>query len=78
MAKNEKDKKQWKINIRIPCKKRGIENAYQLWKVIGGSKQTTACLFRGETQMIRLDTIQTLHDKLNILPVEIFTCEEIK
>ena len=75
--KKEK-KKEWRIDVKTPCERRGIKNAYQLWQKIGGSKDTTAQLFSGNTQMIRVDTINKLYAILGILPMEIFATEEIE
>ena len=76
--KPAKPKKQvvWKIDIKTPCEKRGINNAFQLWLKIGGSKATTAQLFNGSSKMIRLETINKLYSELGILPTEIFVKED--
>ena len=60
----------WKINVSEACKKRNIENAYQLWQKIGGSKETTAKLFEGESTMIKTETMNRLQDTLGITPFE--------
>lgn len=73
---SNKQEREWKLDVKRACERRGIKNPYQLWQRIGGSKQTTAQLFAGDTKMIRLDTINKLYETLQILPVELFTLEE--
>jgi hypothetical protein len=60
----------WVIDITAACRQRGIENAYQLWQKIGGSKATTAQLFSGRSEMIRIETMNRLHSILGISPFE--------
>lgn len=60
----------WTINVTEACQKRGIENAYQLWQKIGGSKGTTAQLFDGTSTMIKLETMNRLQSDLGITPFE--------
>lgn len=60
----------WVINITEAAARRGIDNPYQLWQKIGGSKQTTAMLFSGKSNMIRLDTMNKIEDILGIRPFE--------
>jgi DNA-binding Xre family transcriptional regulator len=60
----------WVIDVTEACQKRGIENPYQLWQKIGGSKATTAQLFSGASEMIRTETMNRLHDILGISPFE--------
>jgi len=63
-------KANWVINVTEACSRRGIHNPYQLWQKIGGSKQTTAGLFKGEMTMIRTETMNKLHNVLGISPHE--------
>jgi hypothetical protein len=58
------------IDITEACLKRGIENPYQLWQKIGGSKATTAQLFGGTSSMIRTETMNRLHQLIGITPFE--------
>jgi DNA-binding Xre family transcriptional regulator len=58
------------INVTEACRRRGIENAYQLWQKIGGSKSTAAQLFGGNSEMIRTETMTRLHRELGIMPSE--------
>lgn len=60
----------WTIDITEAAQKRGIENAYQLWQKIGGSKSTSIELFNGVKQMIRTETMNRLHSELGITPFE--------
>lgn len=62
--------KLWVIDVTEACKNRGIENPYQLWQKIGGSKQTTAQLFAGTSKMIQTETMNRLYNILGIAPVE--------
>ena len=67
----------WIIDITEAAKKRGIDNPYQLWQKIGGSKETTARLFSGGGQMIRTDTMNKIQEILGIHPFEyIFNAAE--
>ncbi len=54
-----------KIKIQETAKRRGVENATQLWKLIGGSQETTAQLWKGEFKMIALSTLEKLCTALN-------------
>lgn len=67
MARGNAD---WVIDVTEACQKRGIENPYQLWQKIGGSKSTSIQLFSGESQMIRTETMNRLHIDLGITPFE--------
>jgi hypothetical protein len=69
-AASERDRARWVIDVTEACHKRNIENPYQLWQKIGGSKGTAAQLFAGTSQMIRTDTMDTLHRVLGITPFE--------
>lgn len=60
----------WVVNIKDALTKRGIENAYQLWLKIGGSKATASQLWEGNSKMIRLETMNRLQDVLGITPFE--------
>jgi DNA-binding Xre family transcriptional regulator len=63
-------KANWTINITEAAQKRGIENPYQLWQKIGGSKSTAVELFAGTKEMIRTETMDRLHNDLGITPFE--------
>jgi hypothetical protein len=69
-AVNARDNANWVIDITDACVKRGIENPYQLWQRIGGSKATTAKLFEGTSVMIQTETMNRLHKVLGITPFE--------
>lgn len=58
----------WVIELRQACINQGIDNAFQLWQKIGGSKATTAQLWKGQTKMIKVDTINRLHNLARISP----------
>jgi DNA-binding Xre family transcriptional regulator len=60
----------WTISVKEACEKRGIENPYQLWQKIGGSKATTAQLWDGQSTMIKTETMNRLHSLLGITPFE--------
>lgn len=60
----------WVINVKEACEKRGIENPYQLWQKIGGSKDTTAQLWAGKMTMIKTETMNRLQADLGITPFE--------
>lgn len=60
----------WTIDITEAAQKRGIDNAYQLWQKIGGSKSTSVELFNGVKGMIRTETMNRLHKELGMLPWE--------
>lgn len=55
-----------KINshIRQVAESRGIENAFQLWKKIGGSKEKSAQLWGGEFKMLGMNTLAKLCKEL--------------
>lgn len=61
---------EWVINIQEAAEKRGIENPYQLWQKLGGSKQTAAQLWKGETTMIKTETMNHIQNVLGINPFE--------
>ena len=42
----------------------GIENAFQLWKRIGGSKEKSAQLWSGEFKMLGMNTLAKLCKEL--------------
>ena len=65
-----RDEANWVIDIKEAARKRGIDNAYQLWQKVGGSKATTAALFDGSSTMIKLETMNKLHRVLGITPFE--------
>jgi DNA-binding Xre family transcriptional regulator len=47
-------------HIRQVAESRGIENAFQLWKRIGGSKEKSAQLWGGEFKMLGMGTLAKL------------------
>lgn len=55
-----------KVNshIRHVAESRGIENAFQLWKKIGGSKEKSAQLWSGEFKMLGMNTLAKLCKEL--------------
>lgn len=66
----ERANAEWKINIQEACEKRGIKNPYQLWQKLGGSKETTAKLWSGNSVMITTSIMNKLHDRVGITPFE--------
>ncbi len=68
-----KGRTNWKINLKEACEKQGIENPFQLWKKIGGSKATTAKMWLGETTMIKTETMNRLQSIVGITPFEYLT-----
>lgn len=44
---------------------RGLENAFQLWKLIGGSKEKSAQLWSGEFKMLGMSTLAKLCEELD-------------
>ena len=65
----------WKTDINSACRKRGIEHAFALWQLIGGSKSTATDLFNDNIKMIRRETLDRLHNDVGISPYEIFVNE---
>lgn len=63
-------KVEYRIDIQDALQRRGIENPYQLWQKIGGSKATTALLWKGTATQIQLETMNKLHNIVGISPVE--------
>ena len=79
MPEDARDGADWFIDITEACRKRGIQNPYQLWQKIGGSKMTTAKLFGGQMTMITTETMNKLQDLLGITPFEyIKNCKDIR
>lgn len=50
--------------IREVAERRGVQNAFQLWQRIGGSKEKSAHLWSGEFRMVGLHTLASLCDAL--------------
>jgi DNA-binding Xre family transcriptional regulator len=46
--------------IRKVAESRGVKNAFQLWKRIGGSKEKSAQLWSGEFKMLGMNTLALL------------------
>ncbi|HWT01770.1 MAG TPA: helix-turn-helix transcriptional regulator [Pyrinomonadaceae bacterium] len=51
-------------HIQDMAKKKGIENAFQLWQKIGGSKESAAQLWRGDFKKIGISTLKKLCEVL--------------
>lgn len=58
------------IDIKDALQRRGIDNAYQLWQKINGSKATAALLWEGTAKQIQMETMNKLHSILGISPAE--------
>lgn len=58
------------VDVRDACIRRGVDNAYQLWLKIGGSKATAALLWDGTAKQIQMETMNKLRDLLGITPPE--------
>ncbi len=58
------------IDIQDALIRRGIENPYQLWQKISGSKETTAILWAGTAKQIHMETMNKLYNILGIAPAE--------
>ena len=64
------NKADWVIDISEAARKRGIDTSYQMWLKLGGSKSTWLQYFNGTNKMIRVETMNQLHEELGILPFE--------
>lgn len=53
-----------KPQVRQVAESRGIENAFQLWQKIGGSKEKSAQLWGGDFKMIGMVTLAKLCKEL--------------
>jgi DNA-binding Xre family transcriptional regulator len=60
ITKTEKRKYKVTSHIQELAKTRGIENAFQLWGRIDGSKETAAQLWRGDFAKIGINTLEKL------------------
>ena len=66
------------LTIRQAAEARGIKTAYQLQKMLGFQPAMAARLWKGETKMIALTTLDTLCEKLECDISEIITRESGK
>ena len=64
--KNTESREDYEVVSRIQemAKNRGIENAYQLWQKVGGSKESAAQLWRGDFKKVGISTLKKLCDVL--------------
>ena len=67
-----------RLSIRQYAVLLGIKSAYALWKQFGGSKSTTAKLWKGDVTALNFDTMEKLCTILRCDPVKLFSVEEIK
>lgn len=65
--KNTKSREGYEVlsHIQEMAKNRGIENAYQLWQKVGGSKESAAQLWRGDFKKVGISTLKKLCDVLD-------------
>lgn len=61
------------IHIRDVAESRGIANASQLWRRIGGSQESAAQLWKGEFKMIGIGTLEKLCAVLECQPGDLLT-----
>ncbi len=61
------------IHIRDVAESRGIANASQLWRHIGGSQESAAQLWKGEFKMIGIGTLEKLCALLECQPGDLLT-----
>lgn len=66
------------LTIRQAAEARGIKTAYQLQKMLGFQPAMAARLWKGETKMIALTTLDTLCEKLECDLSEIISRENGK
>jgi DNA-binding Xre family transcriptional regulator len=61
--------------IRQVAESRGVGNAFQLWKKIGGSKEKSAQLWGGEFKMLGMNTLAKLCKELKCQVGELLVYE---
>ncbi len=61
------------IHVRVVAEARGIANASQLWRRIGGSQESAAQLWKGEFKMIGIRTLEKLCGVLECQPGDLLT-----
>lgn len=70
------DYPQYQIWVQPLGKVRGVHHGYDLWKKIGGSKETTQRIWTGEIEILPLFKLSKLCDILRCSPEKLFALTE--